>query len=125
MSRNEDRGSIDESRRAFVKTTALGGAAWATSLALGTRPARAGDGGGAAAAEPHAAQIQFAGYPLDRIKALIDGRIQVEGCHFHYEKVGIARLNSTAIGGSQDWEVQEIGLHPYMLAYANGGLRDY
>ena len=125
MSENEDNSSIDESRRAFVKTAALGGAAFATSVALGTRPARAENADKPVTGGSNKAQIKFAGYPLDRIKALIDGRVQVEGCDFHYEKAGIAKLNSAAIGGNHDWEVQEIGLHPYMLAYANGGLRDY
>jgi 4,5-dihydroxyphthalate decarboxylase len=125
MSKQENRDSIDVSRRAFVKTAALGGAAFATSVALGTRPARAENADEPVTGGSNQAQIKFAGYPLDRIKALIDGRVQVEGCDFHYEKAGIAKLNSTAIGGNQAWDVQEIGLHPYMLAYANGGLRDY
>lgn len=130
MAKKDENGSIDGSRRAFVKTAALGGAALATSVAFGTKPARAGDiaagsNNVAASGATSKAQIKFAGYPIDRIKALIDGRVQVEGCDFHYEKAGITKLNSTAIGGNQAWEVQEIGLHPYMLAYANGGLRDY
>ena len=125
MSDNDDRGAIDESRRAFVKTAAIGGAALATGVALGTTQAKAGNSDKPAAVGSDKAQIKFAGYPLDRITALIDGRVQVEGCDFQYEKAGITKLNSTAIGGDQAWDVQEIGLHPYMLAYANGGLRDY
>ncbi len=120
-----DKGSIDKSRRAFVKTAALGGAALASSVALGTRSAEARVGGKAAAGKPSTPQIKLAGYPLDRVQGLIDGRVQVEGCDIRFESVGIAKLNATAIGGSQGWEVQEIGLHPYMLAYANGSLRDY
>ena len=34
MSNSDDRGVIDESRRAFVKTAAIGGAALATGVAL-------------------------------------------------------------------------------------------
>ena len=29
------------------------------------------------------------------------------------------------MGGDQRWDIQEIGLHPYMLAYANDAFRDY
>ena len=124
MSKGDDTGLIHESRREFVKIAMLGSAALAGGATLGARSAGA-EGGKSSAGGANGLHFKFAGYPLDRVKAMIDGRVQVEGCDFRYEKAGIAKLNSTAIGGSQNWEVQEIGLHPYMLAYANGGLRDY
>ena len=127
MSKGDDTGLIHESRREFMKIAMLGSAALAGGATLGARSAgaEAADRGKSAAGGANGLHFKFAGYPLDRVKAMIDGRVQVEGCDFRYEKAGIAKLNSTAIGGSQNWEVQEIGLHPYMLAYANGGLRDY
>jgi 4,5-dihydroxyphthalate decarboxylase len=125
MNKDDGRVAIDESRRAFVKTAALGGAALATSLALGAKSAEAVNAGKATIGETSTPKIKVAGYPVDRVTGLIDGRVSVEGCDIRFEKAGINQLNSMAMGGDQGWEVQEIGLHPYMLAYANEGFRDY
>jgi len=126
MSRHDrKRGSVDESRRRFVKTAALAGATLASGVALAPVAAAAEEAETGAAGTTGRPQIKLAGYPLDRVEALRDGRVQVEGFDSQFETAGIAKLNSTAMGGSQDWEVQEIGLHPYMLAHANHGFRDY
>ena len=69
--------------------------------------------------------LTVAGYPFDRVKALTDGQVSIEGCEHRFEKSSIYQLNATAMGGDQRWEIQEIGLHPYMLAYANDDFRDY
>jgi 4,5-dihydroxyphthalate decarboxylase len=69
--------------------------------------------------------ITIAGYPYDRVKGLIDGSVKVEGCDTQFEVSNIYKLNAVAMGGNQTWEVQEIGLHPFMLAYANNNFRDY
>jgi 4,5-dihydroxyphthalate decarboxylase len=55
----------------------------------------------------------------------VDGRAPVVGWDLSFEPASIYKLNSVAMGGDQRWDVQEIGLHPYMLAFANQGLRDY
>jgi len=109
------------SRRDFVKATSLAGAAVAGAAPLGA----------AACAENQASggdwqlAIQVAGYPYDRVQALIRGDVRVEGVDVRFTPSNIYALNAMAMGGAQEWEVQEIGLHPYMLAYANDGLRDY
>ena len=69
--------------------------------------------------------ITIAGYPFDRVKGLVDGSVMVEGCDARFEVSSIYKLNAVAMGGAQKWEVQEIGLHPFMLAYANKNFRDY
>ena len=69
--------------------------------------------------------ITIAGYPFDRVKGLVDGKVKVEGCDTRFEVSSIYKLNAVAMGGDQKWEVQEIGLHPFMLAYANNHFRDY
>lgn len=69
--------------------------------------------------------IKIAGYKLDRVNALIDGRVQVDGCDVQFEVAKIGDMNTDVFSGSQSREVTEIGLHPYMLAYANDGFRDY
>ena len=69
--------------------------------------------------------ITIAGYPFDRVKGLVDGSVKVEGCDTRFEVSSIYKLNAVAMGGNQKFEVQEIGLHPFMLAYANNNFRDY
>jgi 4,5-dihydroxyphthalate decarboxylase len=69
--------------------------------------------------------ITVAGYEYDRVANLADGRVPIEGCEHRFEKSSIYELNAVAMGGDQRFEIQEIGLHPYMLAFANGDLRDY
>jgi 4,5-dihydroxyphthalate decarboxylase len=69
--------------------------------------------------------IKIAGYKIDRVDALIDGRVQVEGCDTQFEVASIGDINTNVFSGPQSHEVTEIGLHPYMLAYANDGFRGY
>jgi 4,5-dihydroxyphthalate decarboxylase len=74
---------------------------------------------------PRKLPLKIAGYRLDRVEALIDGRLQVEGCDAQFEIAAIGDMNTDAFSGSQSRDVTEIGLHPFMLAYANDGFRDY
>ena len=69
--------------------------------------------------------LRIAGYRFDRVQALIDGRVDVEGCDARYEIAAIGDMNTDAFSGPQSREVTEIGLHPFMLAVANQGFRDY
>ena len=67
----------------------------------------------------------MAGYKFDRIAALADGRVGVEGCDVSFEAAAIGDMNTDVFSGPQSRDVTEIGLHPFMLAYANDGFRDY
>ena len=69
-------------------------------------------------------QINMAGYDYDRVQALIDGRANIEGCTTTFEVGRIGEMNAHIFDGPQTREVTEIGLHPFMLAYANDGFRD-
>jgi 4,5-dihydroxyphthalate decarboxylase len=69
--------------------------------------------------------IKMAGYDYDRVRPLADGRVTVEGCQHRYEVSGIGQLNNHAFFGAQTRDVTEIGLIPYILAYANDNFRDY
>jgi 4,5-dihydroxyphthalate decarboxylase len=69
--------------------------------------------------------IKLAGYDYDRVQALIDGRVGIDGCKTQFEISRIGEMNSHAISGPQTREVTEIGLHPFMLAYANDDFRAY
>lgn len=103
-------------RREWIKIAGLATAGGALGVP-GTRPSRAADTG--------KLKINIAGYKLDRVEALIDGRVEVEGCDLEFEISKIGEMNSHILHGSQTREVTEVGLHPFMLAYANDGFRDY
>ena len=108
------------SRREFVKFA--GGAALmgGTSLAsmAADRSTKSGGAGGAL-------DITIAGYPVDHVRALVDGKVKVDGCNATFQPGKIGDLNTHVFSGPQELEVTEIGLAPFMLAYANEGFRDY
>ena len=69
--------------------------------------------------------LTIAGYKFDRLAALADGRVGVDGCDVRFEAAAIGDMNTDVFSGPQSRDVTEIGLHPFMLAYANEGFRDY
>ena len=111
------------SRREFVK---LAGAASGAALMGGTslagpaseRSTKSGAAGGAL-------DITIAGYPVDHVRALADGKVPVKSCNVTFQPGKIGDLNTHVFSGPQELEVTEIGLSPFMLAYANEGFRDY
>ena len=108
----------DYSRRNFIKTAALSvGAAQAMSV-IGLRSARA-------ASESRNQPLSMAGYVYDRSKALIDGRVKIEGYDIQYTESAIGDINTHVFNGPQTYDVTEIGLVPFILAYANDEFRDY
>ena len=69
--------------------------------------------------------LSAAGYKLGRTKALFDARVRIEGCDTHFEEMGIGDINTHVFSGPQTLDVADIGLHPFMLAYANDDFRAY
>lgn len=69
--------------------------------------------------------LDVAGYAYDRVQALADGRVGVEGCRVRFEADSISAMNRHAFEGPRSREVTEIGLSPFLLAYANEGFRAY
>lgn len=69
--------------------------------------------------------LQAAGYKLNRTRALFDDRIKIKGSDTHFEEMGIGDINTHVFSGPQTLDVTEIGLHPFMLAYANDDFRAY
>lgn len=69
--------------------------------------------------------LKVAGYDLDRLKGIYTGAIGIEDCEIEFHKVGIGDANTAAFSGANTYDITEIGLHPYMLAYANDNFRDY
>jgi 4,5-dihydroxyphthalate decarboxylase len=66
-----------------------------------------------------------AGYKVNRVAALADGRVRIEGCDVQFEEGKIGDMNTDMFSGPQSRDVTEVGLHPFMLACANGDFRDY
>ena len=121
MSRRKGKVIVDQvfSRRDFIKTAAITAGAFSVSgmaqvLAAGT-----------AAVKAKGQPLLMSGYNFDRTKALIDGRVKIEGYDIQFKESGIGDINTHVFSGPQTLEVTEIGLHPFMLAYANDGFRDY
>ncbi len=72
----------DYSRREFIKATVLTvGVASALSV-CGLPPAQAAE-------IPKGVSISMAGYKFDRTKALIDGRVKIEGCDMKFQESGV------------------------------------
>ena len=112
-----------ESRRTFLKGSATVAGAAGVLAVSGVSQLLASPG-----EAPEAARklpLKLAGYKLDRVEALIDGRVQVEGCDTRFEIAAVGDMNTDVFSGPQSREVTEIGLHPFMLAFANEGFRDY
>lgn len=111
---------MNTSRRGFLRTSvAAAGAAIGISTS-GTSVVQA-SGQNPSKGLP----ITMAGYAVDRIRALIDGRVQVAGCDAKFEVASIGDMNTHVFSGPRTREVSEIGLSPFMLAYANEGFRAY
>jgi len=72
-----------------------------------------------------ALQLKVAGYDMDRVKGILSGKVPIEGCEVEFHKIGIGDANTAAFSGAGTYDVTEIGLHPFMLAYANDNFRDY
>ena len=108
----------DFSRREFIKTASLTVVASSALSVCGLPPAQAAE-------KSKGVSLSMAGYKFDRTKALIDGRVKIEGCDIQFQESGIGDINTHVFSGPQTLDVTEIGLHPFMLAYANDGFRDY
>lgn len=106
-----------QSRRDVMKSIAIAGSA----LTLLGRDALAAQ----TAPIDQKLPLKMAGYKFDRVAALTDGRVGVDGCNVNFEVAAIGDLNTDVFSGPQTHDVTEIGLHPFMLAYANDGFRDY
>ena len=110
--------SQDLSRRAFIKASAATIGAAGVLTVCGVTPTYATD-------KSKGLPISMAGYLFDRTRALIDGQVKIEGCDIQFQESGIGDINTNVFSGPQTLDVTEIGLHPFMLAYANDEFRDY
>jgi 4,5-dihydroxyphthalate decarboxylase len=112
--------SMRTSRRRFLKTSAV-----AAGAAIGLNASYPQNVLAVDQKTSKGPSITISGYKLDRVEALIDGRVQVDGFDARFEEAGIGDMNTHIFSGPKTREVSEIGLSPFMLAYANEGFRDY
>lgn len=110
------------SRREFFKVATLAGAAGATAAmpapAVAERePSEAGSTSSRA--------LTIAGYNSVRLRALAGGKVTIPGWEHTFDEGSISDLNTDTFSGNQTYDVTEIGIHPYMLAFANDGFQDY
>lgn len=69
--------------------------------------------------------ITVAGYEFDRVVGLSSGRVPVDGCDVRFETASIGDMNTHIFSGPGTREVSEVGLSPFLLAYANDDFRAY
>jgi 4,5-dihydroxyphthalate decarboxylase len=69
--------------------------------------------------------ISMAGYDYDRVSAIRDGKVSIDGADVSFEVSNIYSLNKTVFGQKQSYDIAEIGLIPYISKYINEDFRDY
>ncbi len=124
MTKNTGKGEFNQnySRREFIKTTVLAAGTVGALSACSQVPVI---DAGSSREMSNGLSITMAGYKFNRVDALVDGRVKIEGCDTRFEVSKIGDMNTNVFSGPQTRDVTEIGLHPFMLAYANEGFRDY
>ena len=70
-------------------------------------------------------ELSAAGYAYNHVQAFITGKVEVEGCTTEFEIDTVGKMNTHIFSGPQTRAVTEVGLGPFMLAYANDNFRDY
>lgn len=119
---SKDNPDEDYTRRDFLKSTGLA-AGLAGGLALANNVLAAEN-----AAPPSSDKLlplKVTGYDFDRLAALASGKVEIRGCNTQFTVGKIGDMNTDVFSGAQTFDVTEIGLHPFMLAYANDNFRDY
>ena len=112
----------DFSRRDFIKATGM--AAGAASTVIASSGVLAADAD-LPRSTGRGLPLKLAGYSFDRLEALMAGKVEIEGCNTQFTLGKIGDMNADTFGGAQTADVTEIGMHPFMLAYANDNFRDY
>jgi len=64
-----------------------------------------------------ALEITIAGYDYDRVSAIRDGKVSIEGATVNFEVSNIYSLNRSAFGVGQKYDISEVGLIPYITKY--------
>jgi 4,5-dihydroxyphthalate decarboxylase len=70
-------------------------------------------------------EVKIAGYDYDRVSAIRDGKVSMEGAEVSFDVTNIYNLNKLAFGSDQTYEVTELGLIPFISKYINNDFRAY
>ena len=108
------------SRRNFLKSSAIAVAGASTFLSS-ERLLASSSGESTGAAMP----LKVAGYDYPRIAPLATGKVKIVGGEVQFTPGKIGGMNTEVLSGPQTYDISEIGLHPFILAYANDDFRDY
>jgi len=103
--------------RRDVTKMALVGVAAAVCNPIGASQVRA--------TEADMLRVKIAGYAYDRVRAIQDGRLGLDGCEVSFHVEDIYHLNENVFGPTQKYDVTETGLIPYVTKYANDDFRAY
>ena len=99
-------------RRDFVKISAAGAAA----AALGSAAGPSGTS---------KTELEIAGYSYDRVRAIQDGRVGIEGVDVRFSTQDIYAVSRSAFGPAKTYPVTELGLIPFVRKYINEDYRAY
>lgn len=70
--------------------------------------------------------LKMTGYDYQRIKPLFDHKVEIKDCSYEMVKSGgIGDMNTNVFNGPQSYDVTEIGILPFIIAYSNSDFRDY
>ena len=108
------------SRRKFLKSSTLAVTGASTFLS-GAHLLASNSGQSKDAAK----LLKMTGYDFPRFAALASGKAKIAGGQVEFVPGKIGDMNTEAFHGSQTYDISEIGLHPFILAYANDDFRDY
>jgi 4,5-dihydroxyphthalate decarboxylase len=103
----------ESSRRNFMKISAAGAAIGTLGL-LGSR-----------AVQAERRQIKVAGYDYDRVRAIMDRQVGLDGADVSFNIENIYGVTRSAFGPDRKYEVTEIGLLPFIRKYINEDFRSY
>ena len=108
------------SRRNFLKSSTLAVTGASTFLSgahlLASSPGQSTDA---------ANSLKIAGYDFPRFAALASGKAKIAGAEVQFTRGRVGDMNTDLFNGPQTYDISEIGLHPFILAYAIGDFRDY
>lgn len=102
-------------RRLFIKLSAAGAGLISTLSSFRLEKIR----------NNQTTQLKIAGYDYPRVQSIVKGKETISGYSYQFVKGGVGDLNTMAIGGSQEYDITEIGIVPFINAYANDGFDDF
>ena len=95
------------------------------AAAVGSLGALSLSGASSAVAASTLKEIKIAGYAYDRVRAIQDGRLDLDGYDLRFQPEDIYTLNRLMFGPKKTYDVSETGLIPFVTRFANEDFRAY